>query len=50
MVWTDPIVKPIDVDQLLLAKGLEPLAAEHQQRLQKIAALDSGTGARAAAA
>ena len=31
---------PIDIDQLLLSKSLEPLAGEHRVTLEKIAKLD----------
>ena len=40
MTVDDIFAKPIDVDELLLSKQIEPLAPEHLPVLEKIAALD----------
>lgn len=40
MAADDVFAKPIDLDELLLSKQLEPLASEHLPVLQKIATLD----------
>ncbi len=40
MSLNDPLKAPINIADLLLSKKLDPLTADRQQRLAKVAALD----------
>lgn len=43
MAAQDPLTKPVDINELLLTKHLEPVAPQHLATLQKVAVLDVST-------